>query len=1446
MVLFPNRAVRLLFCAVILCFAAVGSIQTSTFAAPISSRSRIIVANANPRSAVRSLSNSSSSTDSTPSGPTTVTNPGDTNTDIYTVFQCTNRSACGTSATHTIISALPDGTQITFDLPNIPPNATCQDGQGNFPCFNYNGPYPNNILQWTIKTKASTPAATYTVTDKIKSNGGSYSASGTVNIIVNCKPTIKIVNVADGSDITYSTTNKSIGVNAGSQVRLKAEVSTNSCKTSNEKWTLSGATTTTSTPTLCSNPLAISNWQPTVYKATLTCLTDQNLASPSLDFFWIAPNSAANSAGNEARYTVTVSNTNASGVITTQEYPETALFNVGRPKGTTSSITSKVAIGTYFTRDSLAGECKILTNTALHFGHPCGDTQYPVGIQVTQVGDNPSGGKYSWIQVANSSVQTQTQIDGQRFQGPPINNAVDSTSNKLYTYTDQFKNPLEDSPSSDLSGTKQFTRTESFTTRLMYQPDAQNGSTTIAVPIAAVDWSWSGNATADTSGNYQNNSNAGTSSASVRPNITDFPVWTDNVKSITSGIPSVSSVASFTPTSGSVGTSVVITGTNFDNATSVQFNGVPATSYIVNSNTQITAVVPSGASTGLITVTANGSGTSPSNFTVVALPPSLSSFAPTRGPAGLAVILTGNGLGSVTAVRFNGTPATSYVVNSDNQITAIVPNGASSGFLSVTTASGTLTSSQSFTVLPSATLSTLYAFVNATADGLYPSDLVQGIDGNFYGSTPDGGTDFKGTIYRITPTGTKTTLYTFRSANVSTDGCGPGPLVQADDGNFYGVAACGSQNLRTIFRITPSGTFTTIYVFSSSYGYLAGNQGALVLGNDGLLYGTIPGFSSAPYGILFRVSKTGDYETIWRFANGTDGISRSNTLIKGIDNNFYGTSSLGIYRITPSRSFTTIQTVSGYLQNLVQDSAGNFYGTVTSTSGTIQSGVCPADCGSIYKLSASGILTTLYTFTGGSDVRVSGKIILGSDGNLYGNSRNNLFIGSLYRLTPSGQLATLLTLNGTTEGSELSSLIQSSTGEIYGTGGPSNVNNGTVVKVNASLQPAKLVINGTSLGSGAVGSQLTVYGKNFLGTTSVRFGGVAATFTVTSNNSLSVTVPPGAVTGSIQVSTPGGSATGATSFVVVGVTPPLIDYFLPSAGVPGTAVVLNGNNFVGATSVKFNGITSSFAVNSNTQIVATVPATASSGPITVTTPAGTISSTSSFTVLPPAPTVTSFTPTSGVIGSTVTITGTSFNTATGVNFNGTATSSYFANSDTQLTALVPNGATTGPITVANLSGSATSSTNFTLLASPVPSITSFSPSNALAGTAVVISGNNFLGASAVSINGVAASFVINSNSQITATVPSGAITGLIAVATPGGTATSTTTLLIPTNYFTVTEDASLLVQKGFYQYYTGYPTPPSSPAGSPRNPSFNYIPLSTSRDATVNCFTGASACPTQP
>lgn len=319
--------------------------------------------------------------------------------------------------------------------------------------------------------------------------------------------------------------------------------------------------------------------------------------------------------------------------------------------------------------------------------------------------------------------------------------------------------------------------------------------------------------------------------------------------------------------------------------------------------------------------------------------------------------------------------------------------------------------------------------------------------------------------------------------------------------------------------------------------------------------------------------------------------------------------------------------------------------------------------------------------------------------------------------------------------------------------------------------------------SGVVGAVITIAGSNFDGTTGVSFNGTAATFTVTNDGQIATTVPVGATTGPVSVTNPAGTGASGTKFFVGSV--PAIFTFSPGAGPSGTVVTISGSHFTGATGVSFNGTpASSFTVDFNSQLHATVPAGATTGPVLVTNPAGTGTSPSNF-FLPP--TIAGFTPTSGPVGRVVTITGTNLVGTTQVRFNGLAASAFGVQTNTQMTAAVPTGATTGPISLTAPGGVATSAANFTVV--PGPGITSISPTSGPVGSLVNINGAGFVNVQEVRFGEfTVASFTVESSTLLKATVPPGARAGTIRVTTDAGSTTSsqTFTVTVPPGSPTIT------------------------------------------------------------
>ncbi len=309
--------------------------------------------------------------------------------------------------------------------------------------------------------------------------------------------------------------------------------------------------------------------------------------------------------------------------------------------------------------------------------------------------------------------------------------------------------------------------------------------------------------------------------------------------------------------------------------------------------------------------------------------------------------------------------------------------------------------------------------------------------------------------------------------------------------------------------------------------------------------------------------------------------------------------------------------------------------------------------------------------------------------------------------------------------------------------------------------------------SGPVGTTVSLTGANFTGVAAVRLGNVLVTgLTVSSATSLSFTVPVTAVTGLISVFASGGLMQPATAFTVV--PPPTIVAFSPAAGSPGSQVVLTGTNLTGATTVRFGGVSApTFTVHSATRLTVTVPVGALSGVLSVTTPGGTATSAGSFTVtVPPPPTITALAPGSGIIGAQVQVTGTNLLGTTSVRVNGTAVESFLVSSNTLLTAQVPDGATTGPISVLTSGGQAVSATDYTVLTPP--DVDALTPIRGPVGTVVTLTGTGLAAATAIRFNGTPAltfSAAADGKSAV-ATVPAGTSTGQVSLTTSVATAVS--------------------------------------------------------------------------
>ena len=351
-------------------------------------------------------------------------------------------------------------------------------------------------------------------------------------------------------------------------------------------------------------------------------------------------------------------------------------------------------------------------------------------------------------------------------------------------------------------------------------------------------------------------------------------------------------------------------------------------------------------------------------------------------------------------------------------------------------------------------------------DGAFPSGpLILGGDGNFYGVTDTGGTNGRGTVYRITPSGVESVLLNFDGV---ADGSEPmGALVQGPDGNFYGTTAVGGAfHFGTVYKVTPDGVETVLWNFGATAGDGQNPEAGLLLATDGNFYGTTLNGGSAGYGTVFKITPAGAETVLWNFWTVVgDANNPRAPLIQASDGNFYGTSSHGgaadwgtIFEITPAGaesvlwSFipsTDAATTDGIapVAPLLQASDGTFYGTTYDDS-------------AIFKYNAADfpVEHVLWRFQGTNDGGGTGEgtgpesgLIMGADGNFYGTtaSGGTTLGGTAYRLTPTGIETVLWNFGVGADGQNVqASLIEYGNGTFYGTTTTGGANGqGTIFKL---------------------------------------------------------------------------------------------------------------------------------------------------------------------------------------------------------------------------------------------------------------------------------------------------------------------------------------------------------------------------------------------------------------
>jgi uncharacterized repeat protein (TIGR03803 family) len=402
-----------------------------------------------------------------------------------------------------------------------------------------------------------------------------------------------------------------------------------------------------------------------------------------------------------------------------------------------------------------------------------------------------------------------------------------------------------------------------------------------------------------------------------------------------------------------------------------------------------------------------------------------------------------NGFGTVFEVTVNGVLSTLYTFSGGNDGAypqAGLAPGSDGNFYGTTSSGGTNNGGTVFSLSAAGGFRAVLSFVGGW-DGQEPQGpLGQGGNGNFYGTSSQGGSAGNGVVFEMTAGGGLTALYAFTNGM---DGANPaGALAQGSDGNFYGSAVNGGANhVGVLYRLSPQGALTVLHALTNR---VEGShpQGGLVAGRDGNFYGTTYQGGASSEGAIFQMTLAGAVTPLYAFTNGADGGYPKGGLVEGLDGNYYGTTTLGgtnnqgaIFKVTPQGALTPLYSFTngadgaGPECGLVLGVDGNFYGTASSGG---SQGV-----GVVFKISPSGAFAVLYSFTNGVDggTPVAG-LVQGADGNFYGaaSSGGTYFAGTLFEISPAGQFTPLHSFTGAADGADpLAPLVQGNDGNFYGT-----------------------------------------------------------------------------------------------------------------------------------------------------------------------------------------------------------------------------------------------------------------------------------------------------------------------------------------------------------------------------------------------------------------------------
>ena len=916
------------------------------------------------------------------------------------------------------------------------------------------------------------------------------------------------------------------------------------------------------------------------------------------------------------------------------------------------------------------------------------------------------------------------------------------------------------------------------------------------------------------------------------------PTQTTSFTVTAAACPTISGV---TPASGNIGSEVIITGTNLTGVGEVRFGNAIA-QFFTNNDSQITAYVPNGLAPGGVTlsvVRANCT-TQTTNFTVLAGGAWTNTAGPTGGHVNSLLVAGGN----LFATTLNGR----------------VYRSADNGLNWTASSMGLPATAQTYSLgVNGATLfvGTNYGAYRSTDNGANWAAVNNGM------STFENGLEYTRGVLALATIGS--TVFAATSDY--------GVYRTTDNGANWTQVINGLGN-QTVLSLAVSGT--TLFAGTYSNGVYRSNDNGSNwlqvnngLGNQYAIYALAVGGSNVFAGTSGNgVYRSSDNGVNWeQFGNGLGANQAIRALAISGANLYASTAGSGVYLSTNNAvSWTAANNGLGntYLLSLAASGANVFAGGVRgffrstdngaswaqSNSGlkapelmdleTVGSTLFAASFGDgIYRSSDNG--TSWQAVNNGLgdlnvyDVIASGSALLaGTNGGVYRSTDNGAnwtlantglaykvvekfvtsdgvifaapYSSGIYRSTDNGvtwapanngpnlasQNVISLAVNGTSivAGTWNSGIYRSTdngdTWTLANNGLPASLNQVRALAVSGTTLFAGISYNGiyrstdngdswTPVNNGLGCSfprSFAMHGSTiFAGTNGggvYRSTNAGDTWTSYSDGLTNVLVQQLTLVGNHLFAGGPGSPIAIRQNAVTSGCPTVIAV-IPNPGGIGNKITLTGANFTGVSAVKFsNNLSATFTIINDTQIVTTVPAGAMDGVITLSKPSCGDVNTGSFDVVD-CPTVSGFAPNSGAAGTPITITGANLTGVTSVKFSDNVSAAFTVNSDTQITATVPAGAVSGALTLGKFGCNGTQIASFTVPGTfACAMVSAVSPASANVGETVTITGANLTGVTSVKFsNNVSAAFTIVSDSQITAMVPAGAISGALTLGTPG-------------------------------------------------------------------------------